>query len=191
MTATTDRHGRLVAARRVPGSSQQLPPGSSRQWGRIARAAGFALLAAIPLVMFALFFFYPARSLIGQGLTATGTVDAGGVVDVLGKPRIQRIAVFTLWQAAASAALAVLLGRDMIGRSTLSHTRMGPSPSMAAACSVWPVRLRQVNPAARRRRPGTRCGGQHLLGRRGPCRGLGTPQGIRPDVPGRRALPAP
>ena len=109
MTATTDRHGRLVAARRVPGSSQQLPPGSSRQWGRIARAAGFALLAAIPLVMFALFFFYPVGSLIGRGLAA-GTADAGGVIDVLGKPRVQRIAVFTLWQAAASAALAVLLG---------------------------------------------------------------------------------
>jgi thiamine transport system permease protein len=110
MTASTDRHGRLVAARRVPGSSQQLPPGWSRQWGRIARAAGFALLAAIPLVMFALFFFYPVGSLIGRGLTAAGTADAGGVIDVLGKPRVQRIAVFTLWQAAASAALAVLLG---------------------------------------------------------------------------------
>ena len=122
MTATTDRHGRLVAVRTAPGSSQQSSPQSSREssprsspqatqrWGRVARSAGFAVLAAIPLVMFALFFFYPVGSLIGRGLTAAGTVDAGGVIDVLGKPRVQRIAVFTVWQAAASASIAVLLG---------------------------------------------------------------------------------
>ncbi len=60
--------------------------------------------------MFALFFFYPVGSLIGRGLIPAGTVDLQGVIDVLGKPRVQRIALFTVWQAAASAACAVALG---------------------------------------------------------------------------------
>ena len=100
MTAMTDRHGRLVPVRppaeQSPDSSPLSSPLSSseplpaagghrrRRMGRIARAAGFAVLAAIPLVMFALFFFYPVGSLIGRGLTVAGTVDAGGVIDVLG-----------------------------------------------------------------------------------------------------------
>ena len=85
MTATTDRHGRLVAVRTAPGaspqsspeSSPQLSPESSRRWGRVARSAGFAVLAAIPLVMFALFFFYPVGSLIGRGLTAGPSMPVG------------------------------------------------------------------------------------------------------------------
>jgi thiamine transport system permease protein len=60
--------------------------------------------------MFALFFFYPVGSLIGRGLIPAGTVDLQGVIDVLGKPRVQRIALFTVWQAAASAVCAVALG---------------------------------------------------------------------------------
>ena len=75
-----------------------------------ARVAGWVLLAGLPVTMFAVFFFYPVGSLIGRGLIPGGTVDLQGVIDVLGKPRVQRIALFTVWQAAASAALAVVLG---------------------------------------------------------------------------------
>ena len=71
---------------------------------------GWLLIAGIPVTMFALFFFYPVGSLIGRGLIPAGAVDLQGVVDVLGKPRVQRIALFTVWQAAASAAIAVALG---------------------------------------------------------------------------------
>ena len=76
----------------------------------MARAAGWALIAGIPVVLLALFFFYPVGTLIGRGLAPAGTVDLPGVVGVLAKPRTRRIAMFTVWQAAGSAALAVALG---------------------------------------------------------------------------------
>lgn len=77
---------------------------------RPAAVAGWVVIAGVPVTLFALFFFYPVGSLISRGLIPAGAVDLPGVADVLGKPRVQRIALFTVWQAAASAALAVALG---------------------------------------------------------------------------------
>ncbi len=74
------------------------------------RAAGLLLIAGVPVTMFALFFFYPVGTLLGRGLFPDGVLDLGGAAEALGKPRVQRIALFTVWQAAASAGLAVLLG---------------------------------------------------------------------------------
>ena len=85
--------------------------GRSRRGGPAAiGTVGWLLIAGIPLTMFALFFFYPVGSLIGRGLFPGGSLDLAGAADVLGKPRVQRIALFTVWQAALSAALAVVLG---------------------------------------------------------------------------------
>jgi len=97
------------------GAVQERAPLSSgsgvrRGFGTAGGVLGWFLLAGIPLAMFVLFFCYPVGSLIGRGLTPAGTVDVQGVIDVLGKPRVQRIALFTGWQAAASAAIAVALG---------------------------------------------------------------------------------
>jgi thiamine transport system permease protein len=88
------------------------PPGPvSRHRSRaVLQAGGWLLIAGIPVTMFALFFFYPVGSLIGRGLFPGGVLDLSGVWEVLGKPRVQRITLFTMWQAALSAALAVVLG---------------------------------------------------------------------------------
>ncbi len=77
---------------------------------RIGAVLGIAALAAVPVLIFGAFFFYPVSALLGRGLTAGGGFDMSGVADVLGRSRFQRIAVFTVWQAGLSALLAVLLG---------------------------------------------------------------------------------
>lgn len=74
------------------------------------RTAGLLLAGAVPLVAFAAFFFYPVLSLIGRGLIGSGGMDLSGFAEVVSRPRFSRILWFTLWQAAASAALSVLVG---------------------------------------------------------------------------------
>ncbi len=93
----------MTAVTAPPPHRLPLPPG----W---LRAAGLLLITAVPVTMFALFFFYPVGSLLGRGLFPGGSLDLAGAGAALAKPRVQRIAVFTVWQAAASAALAVMLG---------------------------------------------------------------------------------
>ena len=78
--------------------------------GAAGRAAGWVLIAGIPIAMFGLFFFYPVAVLLGRGLLPAGAFDPAGAAEVLAKPRVQRLAIFTVWQAAASAGLAVILG---------------------------------------------------------------------------------
>jgi len=84
--------------------------GLDRRLRRFAGVAGWVLIAGIPVTMFVLFFFYPVGSLLGRGLAPGGALDLSGLAEVAGKPRVQRIALFTVWQAAASAALSVALG---------------------------------------------------------------------------------
>lgn len=114
MTATTDRSDPPVAhAVGIPvaPAAQPAPMATGQtRVGGYARAVGLLLIAAIPVAVFAVFFFYPVGTLISRGLIPAGTVDLQGVFDVLGKPRVQRIALFTVWQAAASAGIAVALG---------------------------------------------------------------------------------
>jgi thiamine transport system permease protein len=111
MTATTDRPDRSVVLAGAPAPIAAVARTKAAAGLRgSARVAGWVLLAGVPLTMFLLFFFYPVGSLIARGLIPAGTVDLQGLIDVLGKPRVQRIALFTVWQAAASAACAVALG---------------------------------------------------------------------------------
>jgi len=76
--------------------------GLDRRLRRFAGIAGWVLIAGIPVTMFAAFFFYPVGSLLGRGLAPGGTLDLSGLAEVAAKPRVQRIALFTVWQAAAS-----------------------------------------------------------------------------------------
>jgi len=111
MTAitTTQRPGPPLGVEPPP---LRTPPvgGLRSRLRRPAAVAGWLLIAGVPVAMFVLFFFYPVGSLIGRGLMPAGRIDLTGVADVLGKPRVHRIALFTVWQAAASAVLAVVLG---------------------------------------------------------------------------------
>ena len=123
------RRGPTVGAPRTTNRG-----GRTLALGGLTRALGWLVIAGIPVTMFVLFFFYPVGTLIGRGLIPAGSVDLPGVVDVLGKPRVQRIALFTVWQAAASAALAVALG--LPGAYVLYRCRFRGRTAMRALVTV-------------------------------------------------------
>ncbi|MFD9815230.1 ABC transporter permease [Streptomyces sp. NPDC059080] len=66
-------------------------------------------LLALPLVFFALFFAYPVAAIVGRGLTDGGHWQFGRLTAVLGDPDILHVLWFTLWQAAASTGLTLLI----------------------------------------------------------------------------------
>ena len=139
----------------------------SRGSGASARVAGWILLAGIPVTMFAVFFFYPVGSLIGRGLIPAGTVDLQGVIDVLGKPRVQRIALFTVWQAAASAACAVALGLPgayVLYRLPLPRADRAARAGHRAVRAADDRRRAGLPDAVRRRRPAGFLGAGRLGG---------------------------
>jgi thiamine transport system permease protein len=74
--------------------------------GRLAVAA----LAAAPVVALAVFFVYPVTGMIGRGLWPDGSLDVGGVLSVLGRPRVHRVLWFTVWSAGVATVLSVVLG---------------------------------------------------------------------------------
>ncbi len=74
----------------------------------ISRPWAAALLA--PTVAFLVVFFaWPVANIVGEGLRSDGGWDLSGIGDVVGDPALRQVAWFTLWQAAASTALTVLL----------------------------------------------------------------------------------
>lgn len=74
------------------------------------RIAGLLLAAAVPVAVLAVLFVLPVGGMLAQGFAPQGRLDPGGVLEVLARPRVRRVAWFTLWTAGAGTALAVLLG---------------------------------------------------------------------------------
>ncbi len=60
-------------------------------------------LAAVPAAFLAVFFVWPVASIIGRGLTL------GALGDVLTDPGLRSVAWFTVWQAALSTALTLVV----------------------------------------------------------------------------------
>jgi thiamine transport system permease protein len=73
--------------------------------GRVARV----LLLAVPVAFLGVFFVYPVASIIGRGLTPGGTLDLSPIGAVVTDSQLRGVAWFTIWQAAASTALTVLV----------------------------------------------------------------------------------
>src|SRR3954447_9525964 len=71
---------------------------------------GVAALAALPIAMLAVFFLYPVAGMVGRGFWPDGSFDPGGVLTVLGRPRVHRVLWFTVWSAGVATALSVALG---------------------------------------------------------------------------------
>lgn len=67
-------------------------------------------VAALPLAVLGLFFVLPVSGMIARGFFPDGTLDIGGVLDVLRRPRVHRVLWFTLWSALAGTGLSLLLG---------------------------------------------------------------------------------
>ncbi|MEO7570905.1 MAG: iron ABC transporter permease [Acidimicrobiales bacterium] len=64
---------------------------------------------APPVAFLAVFFAWPVVNIVGEGLRGDGGWDLSGVGEVLGDPALRQVAWFTLWQAAASTVLTLLL----------------------------------------------------------------------------------
>jgi thiamine transport system permease protein len=76
----------------------------------VARRIGLLVMGAIPAVVLAVFFLYPVASIISRGLVGPNGWDWSAFSDVLSRPRFARILTFTVWQAALSSVLALMLG---------------------------------------------------------------------------------
>ncbi|MFE6742704.1 ABC transporter permease [Streptomyces tubercidicus] len=66
-------------------------------------------LMAVPLAFFALFFAYPVVAIVGRGLKDGGQWQLSRFDAVLSDPDVVRVLWFTVWQAAASTGLTLLL----------------------------------------------------------------------------------
>lgn len=76
--------------------------------GARGTAVRLALMAP-PAVFLALFFAYPVAAITARGLHEGGRWHPGRIAEVLTDPGIARVVWFTLWQAAASTVLTLLL----------------------------------------------------------------------------------
>jgi thiamine transport system permease protein len=68
------------------------------------------LLAALPLGFFAVFFVYPVVSIIGRGLRGPGSWNVDALIEVFSNDALRRVLWFTVWQAALSTLLTVVVG---------------------------------------------------------------------------------
>ncbi len=80
-------------------------PGSAR----LRAGAGVLALAALPLVTLTVFFVLPVAGMVGRGFVVDGSLDPGGVLEVLGRARVHRVLWFTLWSSAVATVVTVLL----------------------------------------------------------------------------------
>jgi len=80
------------------------------QQARWWSAVGVGAMAALPLLVLGVFFVLPVAGMVGRGFFASGSLDVGGVLEVLGRARVHRVLWFTVWSSAAATALTVALG---------------------------------------------------------------------------------
>lgn len=66
-------------------------------------------LAAAPAVFFVIFFGYPVAAIVARGLRADGTWHLARAAEVLTDPGTGHVLWFTVWQAAASTVLTLLV----------------------------------------------------------------------------------
>jgi len=73
-------------------------------------ALAWTLGIAVPVVFVGVFFAWPVASIVGRGLFPEGAFDLAGVLEVLGRPRTQRIIGFTIGMAALATLITLVLG---------------------------------------------------------------------------------
>jgi thiamine transport system permease protein len=75
----------------------------------VRERARLAALLAAPVAFLVVFFAWPVANIVGEGLRSDHGWELHGVGEVLGDAALRRVAWFTLWQAAASTALTLVL----------------------------------------------------------------------------------
>jgi len=89
-----------------------------------ARAFGWALIAAIPIAFLGLFFVWPVAAVVGRGL-GPGNESAFG--DTVGRAAFARVAWFTVWQAAVSTLVTLVValpGARLVARLRFRGRRL-------------------------------------------------------------------
>ncbi len=76
----------------------------------VRRWLTLAGLAAGPVLVIGVFFVLPVSGMVSRGFFSDGSFDPGGVFEVLTRPRVARVAWFTVWSAGLATAIAVVLG---------------------------------------------------------------------------------
>lgn len=110
-------------------------------WSERRAGLGTAALAAVPLVALALFFAYPVAGMVARGFWTDGSFDPGGVLSVLGRPRVHRVLWFTVWSAGLATVVAVLLGVPV---AFVLHRLRFPGVGLLRALVVLPFVLPTV-----------------------------------------------
>lgn len=121
-----DRHGSSVTESHR-GIQQPVAAGER---GPLATAA----LLAIPIAFLAVFFVYPVATIIITGLRPEGSFELGRVWAVVTDPIVGRVAWFTLWQAALSTVLTLVLA--LPGAYALSRMRFAGRDVVRSAIMV-------------------------------------------------------
>ena len=102
---------------------------------------GIAALAAVPIAVLAVFFLYPVGGMVARGFWPDGSFDPGGVLSVLGRPRVHRVLWFTVWSAGVATVLSVALG---VPAAFVLHRLRFPGIGLLRALVVLPFVLPTV-----------------------------------------------
>ncbi|HEX6311495.1 MAG TPA: iron ABC transporter permease [Acidimicrobiia bacterium] len=98
--------------------------------GRITRVG----LLVIPVAFVAVFFAYPVAAILGRGLLPNGHLDLAPLGEVVTDSGLREVAWFTLWQAAVSTLLTVVIA--LPGAYVLARYRFRGRRILWAAITV-------------------------------------------------------
>ena len=105
------------------------------------RIGRLLLVAAVPLAVLGVFFALPVAGMVSRGFWTDGSFDPGGVIDVLGRPRVHRVLWFTLWSAALGTLFSLALG---LPAAHVLYRRRVPGGSVLRAALLAPFVLPTV-----------------------------------------------
>ncbi|WP_457205187.1 ABC transporter permease [Nocardioides sp. P5_C9_2] len=125
------------------------------------RLAALAALALGPVLVLGVFFVLPVSAMVSRGFLVDGRLDVGGVLDVLARPRVLRVAWFTVWSSSVATVVAVLVGMPA---AYALHRLALPGRQLVRAALLVPFVLPTVVVGVAFR---------ELLGESGPLGGLG------------------
>ena len=125
------------------------------------RLAAILALALGPVLVLGVFFVLPVTGMVSRGFWPDGRLDVGGVLDVLARPRVLRVAWFTVWSSTVATVVAVLLG---LPAAYALHRLDLPGRRLVRAALLVPFVLPTVVVGVAFRQ---------LLGESGPLGGLG------------------
>ncbi|MBZ5734836.1 ABC transporter permease subunit [Nocardioides sp. TRM66260-LWL] len=122
---------------------------------------GLLALAVLPTAVLVVLFVVPVAGMLGRGVVVDGRPDLGGVLEVLGRPRVHRVLWFTVWSSGLATIVAVLLG---VPAAFVAHRLRFPGRSLVRLLLLVPFVLPTVVVGVAFRQ---------LVGEGGPLGGLG------------------